>query len=791
MMALTLYQNGFKQLVSVIPPNAKLSPLSHMVASSLGKSPGIKYANGTWGGYKWLTFEPTEDDVRVWEQAGANIGLLAAQYPAVDIDVTHAELAEHVLQAAVEVLGPAPCRIGLPPKRLLPYRLADGAEPFGRIGVKLVRGKEEHLVEVLGAGRQYLIHGTHPSGVRYDWGDLDLATLTPEQLTPITRADVMAFFDHLTENLPIIGWDVIYLGEQRNRPEVEQDELKAPSFDALQQAVEMIPNTDDKFPDRESYIKMGYAIKAASQEFEAEGMDLFIAWAGKHEADGRVTGNPETARGDWRKMTGPYSTGWPWIASTAREYGFNDAAFEFEVLPPDAHPSEENRAPQYSDKDLADEVYKEHGHRIRYIPSSKRWLVWDGTRWAMDAIAQAEDLIGRTLCRIAVRLLRNGGTVAEIKQAATRADVMASSWKRDAVLKQVKTDPRITATVEQFDTDPWLLNTPTCVVDLRTGEKLPHDSAALLTRQTFRGPDDKMPMPIFEAFLHDVTEGRPEVASYLQRIMGYTLTGLTREQVLFFVWGPGGNGKSVFLSTLAELLGDYATHAPLDTFTSSTGDKHPTDLADLKGARFVAASETQAGKRWDEARIKALTGGDLVKARFMRGDFFSYRPQFKLIFVGNHKPEIRDVDAAMRRRILLIPFTAVPKVVDPQLTERLRAEFPAILAWCIRGCAMWQKEGLATPTLVREATREYFIAEDAVSRWLEEACVEDPQATATTQELFASWREWANRAGEFVGSQKRLSQALINKTYARWMHPGTRRNGFAGIRLRPDVEMAE
>ena len=325
----TLFENGFTDLVSVLPPSATLSPSSKISATSLGKSPGIKYANGTYGGYAWRTFEPSIDDVRKWALDGNNIGLLAERYPAVDIDVLDPVLSQLLQEHTLTTLGPAPLRVGRAPKALLMYALA--GEPFGRMAIKISDANAEHLLEVLGTGRQYVIHGTHPSGRAYAWST-KLEDLYPDTLTAISRADVERLFAHLEDVLPLMGWDVRRLGNEGERATVEQVALKAPTLEALQEAVALIPNTDEKFPDRESYIKMGYAIKAAAQDFELEGMEVFVAWAARHTGSNRVAGNPDTPRSDWRKMEPPYSVGWSWIAETARAYGFNDAAFEFEAV---------------------------------------------------------------------------------------------------------------------------------------------------------------------------------------------------------------------------------------------------------------------------------------------------------------------------------------------------------------------------------------------------------------------------------------------------------------------------
>lgn len=269
-------------------------------------------------------------------------------------------------------------------------------------------------------------------------------------------------------------------------------------------------------------------------------------------------------------------------------------------------------------------------------------------------------------------------------------------------------------------------------------------------------------------------------------MVGYSLTGSTREHALFFLYGTGANGKSVFVNTLANILGDYATNAPMDTFMETRTDRHPTDMAGLRGARFVAATETEQGRRWAESKVKSLTGGDKISARFMRQDFFEFFPHFKLFVAGNHKPAIRNIDEAMKRRLHLIPFTVTipPERRDKHLQQKLLAERDGILAWAIEGCLEWQRRGrLDPPQQVLDATEEYFEAEDALGRWMDERCVREANAKSLTAELFTDWKQWADSAGEFIGSQKRFSDLLLARGIEKWRNPGGLR-GFRGIGLK-------
>lgn len=409
----------------------------------------------------------------------------------------------------------------------------------------------------------------------------------------------------------------------------------------------------------------------------------------------------------------------------------------------------------------------------RYCASWGKWLVWTGCRWQPDETLMSHHLI-RSICR-----------EAALKVDAHRlAAKLLASGTVGGVERMARADRRHASTSDEWDADIYLLNTPGGVVNLRAGKTRPHDRGDRMTKIANATP--KGDCPQWKAFLNDVTGGNELLQEYLQRMAGYCLTGATSAHALFFLYGTGANGKSVFVNTLASILGDYATSAPMDTFMDARGDRHPTDLAGLRGARFVASVETEQGRRWNESKVKAITGGDKVSARFMRQDFFEYFPQFKLLIAGNHKPSIRNVDEAMKRRLHLIPFTVTipPERRDGKLTEKLFAERDGILAWAVEGCLAWQREGLLPPDCVLSATEEYFEAEDALGQWMDESCDLTPEAKVASSDLYANWREWAERAGEYVGSIKRFSELLITRNFEPTrLHGGKR--GFKGLLVRP------
>ena len=408
----------------------------------------------------------------------------------------------------------------------------------------------------------------------------------------------------------------------------------------------------------------------------------------------------------------------------------------------------------------------------RYVAPWGRWLVWDGQRWRTEETLAATDLI-RCVCRQTALRADNPKVAAKLASAGTVSGVE----------RLARADRRHAATTDEWDADPWLLNTPGGVVDLKTGRKRANERSDRMTKITTATPDGECPQ--WSVFLSDVTGGDVELQAYLQRMVGYCLTGATSAHALFFLYGTGANGKSVFATVIGTILGDYAATASMDTFVETRGDRHPTDLAGLRGARFVTAIETEQGRRLNESKVKAITGGDKISARFMHKDFFEYTPQFKPVIVGNHKPAIRNIDEAMRRRLHMIPFTVTipPDRRDPRLTEKLLAERDGILAWAVAGCLAWQREGLKPPTSVQAATEEYFEAEDAMGRWIDERCVREANAKSLTAELFTDWKQWAEASGEFIGSQRRFSDLLITRGIEKWRNSvGVR--GFQGIGLK-------
>lgn len=419
----------------------------------------------------------------------------------------------------------------------------------------------------------------------------------------------------------------------------------------------------------------------------------------------------------------------------------------------------------YSEDNVALRFSQIYADALRYVAPWGRWMRWNSQRWIHEDTLEVADF-ARKVCRSVAAYVRTDVQLTP-KQQQTVANKYGAAQTVSNIERFAKADRRHAATIAQWDADIWALNTPAGVVDLRTGALTSGAREAYMTKITRASPGGACPAWI--AFLHTATAGDADLIGFLKRMAGYCLTGSTRDHALFFVYGTGGNGKGTFLNTLQWILGDYNRTAGMDVFTEKKHDSHPTELAALMGARMVTAQETEEGKRWAEARIKALTGGDPITARFMRQDDFTYDPQFKLVIAGNHKPGLRNVDEAIKRRMHLIPFTVeIPESKrDTRLSEKLRAEAGGILAWAIEGCLEWQQTGLQAPAAVIAATDEYLAQEDQFANWITESCELGAYAHAA-KALYQSYKEWADRSGEFAIPQKRWSAQMAARGFEKY-----------------------
>jgi putative DNA primase/helicase len=444
--------------------------------------------------------------------------------------------------------------------------------------------------------------------------------------------------------------------------------------------------------------------------------------------------------------------------------------------------------PEYNRTDLgnAERFVADHGEAVRYCYPWRKWIVRTRARWERDEAGQVHRLAKET-----VRGIYREASAAEEedrrKALAKHAAASESETRIRAMIELAKSEVPISP--HELDSDPWLLNVLNGTIDLRTGDLQGHRREDLITKLAPVEYDPDAPAPTWEAFLERVLPGE-DLRAFVQRAVGYSATGDTSEQCMFIHHGPGANGKSTFQETAAAVLGDYAMRTPTETLLVKRSGGVPNDVARLKGARFVTASETEEGRRLAESLVKDLTGQDTISARFMWAEWFDFKPTHALHLSTNHKPEIRGTDAAIWRRIRLIPWTVYipPAEQDRRLAEKLREELPGVLAWIVRGCLAWQRDGLRAPEEVRKATMAYRAEMDVLAAFLADCCVRDENEEAFAGELWGAWKRWCEETGEQHGTQKRFGGRLAERGFLNHRDSKTGRKMWSGLSLRSNWE---
>lgn len=418
----------------------------------------------------------------------------------------------------------------------------------------------------------------------------------------------------------------------------------------------------------------------------------------------------------------------------------------------------------------AELLHARHGQDIRYCETVGGWLWWDGSRWTRRADLRLGHLANLS-ARARLAAASGSWDLGDEKRKKQIAWALQSEGasKRAACLDQARTIPGVAIESDQLDADPWLLAVGNGTLDLRTGRLGPHEREHLITRLVPVEYDPDATCPRWLAMLDRILV-EPDLIAYVQRAIGYSLTGSVREQCFFLLHGTGRNGKSTFVDTINALLGEYAQRADFETFLNKNrGDGPRNDLARLAGARFVHSSEADEGRRLAEALIKDLTGDEPITARFLHREYFDFRPTHKLWLAANHLPKIRGTDEGIWRRVHLIPFTVrIPEAEqDRDLSHKLQCELPGILAWAIRGCLEWQREGLRPPEAVRGATQEYREEMDTLGKFLGEHTVSNPRSFAPAGKLYEAYKLWAEGCGEFVLTQTMFGRQMSQRGYAR------------------------
>lgn len=447
----------------------------------------------------------------------------------------------------------------------------------------------------------------------------------------------------------------------------------------------------------------------------------------------------------------------------------NDSELAFAVFGNGQTAVQEKKDYDLTDTGNAHRMQDKFGNIIRYSYNQKKWLYWDGKRWCIDdsgEVKKMADVVCDEMKREAF-LEQDEEKQSTLLKWANRT---ASSKAKEAMIKECQHLGNIPASPDDFDAYTDYLNCQNGIVNLRNGELLPHDSSFMMSKICFTEYDASNKKPkLWLKFLDDVTAGDKELQEYIQKCVGYSLSGSTREQCAYFLYGMGNNGKSTFLDTIADMLGGYAANTQPETIMMKRWGNEGAnpEIARLKSARFVTSEEPTEGVRLNEGLLKQLTGGSKVTCRFLYGDEFEYTPEFKIWIATNHKPVIRGTDVGIWRRIKLIPFEVnIPKnKVDKLLKYRLRKEFPQILHWAVEGCIKWQNEGIEEPEKVQGAVKEYKQEMDILASFMEQ-CVEiDYNATEpiSASRLFRVYLRWAKENNEYEMSANKFGREITKK----------------------------
>ena len=418
------------------------------------------------------------------------------------------------------------------------------------------------------------------------------------------------------------------------------------------------------------------------------------------------------------------------------------------------------RAENLCDIYNANQFKELHGNNVRYCFKRNRWLIWNNKKWKFD---EAEKIL--LYAENTQKSLEwNAKTFEDPNEQKRRLDHAKKLGSRQKLCDMIFiVRSHLPILPEDLDKDDFLFNIENGILDLHTGILGNHDREKFITKispVTYKLSEE---CPRWIQFLKEIMDGNERKIEYLQRAIGYSLTGSTRERVFFILYGTGANGKSTFLNTLTELFGEYATTIPTSTLFSKTSDSIPNDIAKLRGSRFVTAYEGEEEKRLDEGLIKRMTGQDIMTARHLWEEYFDFFPKFKLWFATNHKPIIWGNDKAIWDRIRLIPFTVtIPEErQDKDLIDKLKCELTGILNWCVDGALKWQKEGLGFPTEIKKATNDYRYEMDSLGSFLQDYCILADDNTISTLD---------NKITLFNLTEKRIPYVKSSKLYDKWVY---------------------
>ena len=445
----------------------------------------------------------------------------------------------------------------------------------------------------------------------------------------------------------------------------------------------------------------------------------------------------------------------------------------------------------YDDTGNADRFVDRYGNLYKFSYVEKKFYIYDGTKWTIDDRGSIRKLIDEMIESMKNEKIIHSEEIPE--EDAKEFFQKFYKKTRGTQSKKNITDElkhRRPVTPDSFDKDDMLLNVSNGYIDLTSRELYKHDIDKMFSQKANTDYSEKMQPSVWLDFLNDIFAGDKEVIRYIQKALGYSLTGSTREQVMFILHGKGRNGKSIFVETIAEILGDYSNNMQAKSLMVKKNDNVNTDIARLSKARFVTSSEPNEGFRFDEGLIKQITGGDKVTARFLYAEEFEYTPKFKIWVSTNHKPIIRGTDDGIWRRLILIPFEVqIPEEkVDKDLKYKLLREAPAILNWMTEGAYMWMQEGLNMPEKLKNAGKSYRTEMDVIEQFIEEKCRRIEGGKAIANELYETYKKWADDNNEYKMDKNKFGKKMKEKFDSKRMNTGVNYFGIELVQTYPGLQ---
>lgn len=585
----------------------------------------------------------------------------------------------------------------------------------------------------------------------------------------------------------IAEFQAAHEAERRARAERARSYNAPPEMAEVNEALKHID------PWRLSYDEWINVLMGIHDAFGDGGLDL---------ADGWADGYPGEVARKWRGFTAGAGVTIATVYHYAQQNGWARPNPRLEIIHDSVKPSVNGHGPaaepdgdvtdaetilkhaNHTDAGNAECIEALHGDNVRYDHTRRKWLVWDGARWAIDQTAQIHRLALETARRRYLASVDIGDNDARLK-LAKYATVSENTARIENALKSATSLPGLKTTIHQWDANPWLVATVAGdTIDLRTGATKDPRRSDYLTSAVGVKFNRSADCPRWTQFLSEVFAGDAELIRYIQRAVGYSLTGSTIEQKMFICHGLGANGKSVFLDVLADLAGDFHAAAGFETFDANNRDNKRDDLAALRGKRLVTVIEADEDRRLAEARVKAVTGNDVIRCRFLYGEWFDYKPTYKIWMAVNHKPVIIGTDHGIWRRIALIPFlqTFSGSSADPRLGQKLRAELPGILNWVINGAMEWHANGLGTCAAIEAATQEYRSESDILGQWIDDCCYLAADARLERKAGYKSYKWWAEDMG-----MKPMSNAMWGRRMGERSDLAKRDKVYIGLGLKSAI----